>query len=87
MSQRVRQIFRDLVVSKQWTKHHNPWHNPADFNGVKYMKSHAQILLDRADTSDFMWFLAHEYLVHIHNLFAKRQIDRKMSEQISKGRH
>ena len=35
MSQRVRQIHRDLVIADQWTEPHSPWQNPAELNGVK----------------------------------------------------
>jgi hypothetical protein len=47
MSHRVRQIHRDLVIADQWTEPHSPWQNPAELNGVKYLKSHAPVLLDR----------------------------------------
>jgi dihydrofolate reductase len=52
MSQRVCQIQRDLVIADQWTEPHSPWHNPAELNGVKYLKSHAQVLLDRTGAPD-----------------------------------
>jgi hypothetical protein len=41
MSQRVKDIHRDLIISDQWTEPHSPWQNPAELNGVKYLKSHA----------------------------------------------
>jgi hypothetical protein len=44
-------------------------------NGVKYLKSHAQVLLDRTDVPDNLWFLAQDYLVHVHNLSANRQLN------------
>jgi hypothetical protein len=47
MRQCVRQVHRDLVIADQWTEPHSPWQNPAELNGVKYLKSHAQVLLDR----------------------------------------
>jgi hypothetical protein len=37
MSQRVRQIHRDLVIAEQWTEPHSPWQNTAELNGVKYV--------------------------------------------------
>ena len=52
MSQRVCQIHRDLVIADQWTEPHSPWQNPAELNGVKYLKSHAQVLLDRTGAPD-----------------------------------
>jgi hypothetical protein len=32
-----------------------------------------------------MWFLGQDYLVHIHNLSAYRQINWKIPEQVSRG--
>jgi hypothetical protein len=52
MRQQVRQIHRDLVIADQWTEPHIPWQNPAELNGVKYLRSHAQVLLDRAGAPD-----------------------------------
>ena len=62
MSQCVRQIHRDLVIADQWTEPHIPWQNPAEpcrtlqnpaeLNGVKYLKSHAQVLLDGTGAPD-----------------------------------
>jgi hypothetical protein len=66
MSQQVCQIHRDLVIADQWTEPHSPWQNPAELNGVKYLKSHAQVLLDRTGAPDTMWFLAQDYLAHVH---------------------
>jgi hypothetical protein len=47
MSLRVTDIHRVLTIVDQWTEPHSPWQKPATLNGVKYLKSHAQVLLDR----------------------------------------
>jgi hypothetical protein len=52
MNQPVRQIHRDLVIADQWTEPHSPWQNPAELNGVKYLKSDAQVLLERNGAPD-----------------------------------
>jgi hypothetical protein len=62
MNQRVKDIHRDLINADQWIEPHNPWPNPAELNGVKYLKSHAQVLLDRTGAPDNLWFLAQGYL-------------------------
>jgi hypothetical protein len=85
MSQRVRQIHTDLVIADQCTETHSTWQIPAELNGVKCSKSHAQVLLDRTGAPDSMWFLAQDYLAHIHNLSANRQINCKIPEQVSGG--
>jgi hypothetical protein len=58
MSQRVKDIHRDLIIADQWNKTHSHWQNPAELNGVKYLKSHAQVLLDSTGAPDNLWFLA-----------------------------
>jgi hypothetical protein len=35
-------IYGDLVILDQWTELYIPWQNPAEHNGDKYLKSHAQ---------------------------------------------
>jgi hypothetical protein len=75
MSQHVRQIHRHLVIAEQWTELRITWQNAAELNGAKYLKSHAQILLHRTVAPDSMWFLVQDYLEHVHNLSANRQVD------------
>jgi hypothetical protein len=75
MSQCVKQIHRDLVIADQWTEPHSPWQNPAELNGVKYLKSHAQVLLDRTGAPNSTWFLAQDYLAHVHNMSANHQLN------------
>jgi hypothetical protein len=86
MSQRVKDIHRDLIIADQWTDPHSPLQKPAELNGVKYLKSHAQVLLDRTDVPDFLWFLAQDYLANVHNLSANLQLNWKIPEQASRGR-
>jgi hypothetical protein len=47
MNQRLKDIHIDLFIADQWTEPHSPWQKPAELNGFKYLKSHAQVLLDR----------------------------------------
>jgi hypothetical protein len=84
MSQSVQKMYRNLVIADQWTDPHIPWQNPAEINGVRYLKSHGQILLDRTGAPDTMWSLAQDYLANVHNLSSNRQIDWKKPEQVSK---
>jgi hypothetical protein len=86
MSQRVKDIHRDFMIADQWTKPLSPWRNPAELNGIKYLKSHAQLLLDRKGSPDNLWFLARDYLAHVHNLSANHQLNWKIPEQVSRGR-
>jgi hypothetical protein len=44
MSQHVKDIHRESIVADQWSEPRNLWQNPNELNGVKYLKSHAQVL-------------------------------------------
>jgi hypothetical protein len=85
MSQRTKDIHRDLIIADQWKEPHSPWQNPAELNGGKYLKSHVQVLLDRTGTPDNLWFLAQEYLAHVHNLRENNQLNWKITKQVSRG--
>jgi hypothetical protein len=85
MSQHVKDIHRDIIIADQWTEPHSPWQNAAELNVVKYLKSHAQVLLDRTGAPDNLWFLAQDYLAHVHNLSSNRQLKCKIPEQVSRG--
>jgi hypothetical protein len=85
MSQRVKDNHRDLIIAHQWTEPHSPWQNPAELNGLKYLKSHGQVLLDRTSAPDSLWFLAQDYLAHVNNLSANSQLNWKIPEQVSRG--
>jgi hypothetical protein len=80
MSQRVKDIYRDLIIADQWTEPHSPWQNPAELNGVKYLKSHAQVMLDRRGATENIRFLAQDNLSHVHNLTSNCQLNRKIPE-------
>jgi hypothetical protein len=56
-------------------------------NGVKNLKSHFQVLLDRIGASDNLWFLAQGYSAHIHNLSANCQLNWKITEQVWEGEY
>jgi hypothetical protein len=75
MSKRVKDIHRDLIIADQWTESHSHLQNPTELNGTKYLNSHHPVLLDRTGSPDNLWFLAQDYLAHVHNLIANRQLN------------
>jgi hypothetical protein len=85
MSQRVKDIHRDLIIADQWTEPHSPWQKLAELNGVKYLKSHTQVLLDTTVPPDNLSFLTQDYLSHAHDLNVNHQPNWKIPEQVSRG--
>jgi hypothetical protein len=41
--------------------------------------------MDRTGAPDNLWILAQDYLAHVHNQSANRQLNWKIPEQVSKG--
>ena len=87
MSERVKQIHRDLIIADTWTEPHSPWQNPAELNGVKVLKQQAQVLMDRANAPPETWFLAQQYLADVHNVCSHPLLQWKAPEQIAGGIH
>jgi hypothetical protein len=46
MSQKFKDIHRELIIAN------HSWQNPSELNGVKYLKSHVKVLLDRTVEQD-----------------------------------
>jgi hypothetical protein len=65
VSQCIKQVHRGLFITDQWAETHSPWKNPAELNGVKYLKSRIQMLIDRIGVQKTLWFLAYDYLACI----------------------
>jgi hypothetical protein len=85
MNQCVKDIHVDLIIIDQWKEPHSPWPNPAELNGVQYLKSHAQVLLDRAGAPGILWFLSQDYNAHVYYLSVNCQFNRKIPKQESRG--
>jgi predicted transcriptional regulator len=86
MSQHIKYIHRDLIIADQWTVQQSTWQNPAESLNLVVLNSHVQVLLDRKGAPDNLWFLAQDYLAHAHNISANRQLNWKITEQVSRGR-
>ena len=85
MSEKVKQIHRDLVIADTWTEPHSPWQNPAELNGVKVLKQQAQVLMDRTNAPPETWFLAQQYLADVHNVCAHPLLQWNTPDQVAGG--
>jgi hypothetical protein len=81
MNRDVKDIHRGLIIAHQWIEPHSSWKDPAEFNGVKYLKSHDQVLLDRTGSPGNVWFLAQDYLENVHKLSTNSHLNWKIPEQ------
>jgi hypothetical protein len=76
ITQCVRKIHRDLVLADQWTEARSY---------VRTQQNSMVLNICRTGAPVSMWFLAQDNLGYVHNLSTNRQIDWKISEQVSNG--
>jgi hypothetical protein len=81
----MERVTQSMAEADQCTEPQNPWQNATELNGVKYLKSHAQVLLDSTGAPDFMWLLAQDNLEHVHYFSANSQINWNIAQQVSWG--
>ena len=58
-SEKVQNLHRELVIDDEYTEPHHPQQNPAEVGGVKYLKEHAEVLMNRTNSPENTWFLCH----------------------------
>ena len=81
----IKELHCDLLISDEFTEPHHPQQNPAELNGVKFLKSHAQVLMDRTKAPNNTWFLAQKYIADVHNVCANPSNNWKIPNQVSSG--
>ena len=74
-SEEVQKLHRDYVVADEFTEPHSPWQNPAEGGGVRFLKAHAEVLMNRSGAPDYLWFLCHEYICAVHECCANEHIN------------
>ena len=84
-SEKVQNLHRDLIIDDEFTEPHHPQQNPAEVGGVKYLKDHAEILMNRTNSPENTWFLCHQYLAKLHNMCANPSINYKIPHQMARG--
>jgi Reverse transcriptase (RNA-dependent DNA polymerase) len=67
-SREVDEVLRDLHVKIEMSEPYNQQQNPAELKAVKWLKQHAQTLMDRTGASSKAWFMACAYLADVHNI-------------------
>ena len=68
-------LQRDFVIADEYTEPYSPWQNPAEGEGVRFLKAHAEVLLNRSGCSDSLWFLCHEYICAVHECCANEHLN------------
>ena len=84
-SEKVQNLHRDLIIDDEYTEPHHPQQNPAEVGGVKYLKEHAEVLMNRTNSPENTWFLCHQYLTQLHNLCANPSINYQIPLQLARG--
>ena len=75
MSEKVLNLHRDFVIADEYTEPHSPWQNPAEGGGVRFLKAHAEVLMNRSGCPDYLWYLCHEYICAVHECCANEHLN------------
>ena len=75
MSEKVLNLQRDLVIADEYTEPYSPWQNPAEGGGVRFLKSHAEVLMNRSGCPDYLWYACHEYICAVHECCANEHLN------------
>jgi len=84
-SEAVKKINRDLIIKDESTEPHSPWQNPAEVQGMSFLKAQTQVIMNRVGAPPNTWFLCQKYLCEVHNHCANRQLAWQSPEQVSGG--
>ena len=63
------------AIRDKFTKPYHPQQNPAEMRAIKWIKQHSQVLMDRHQVPEWLWFACCEHLCDIHNFTAHEELD------------
>jgi Reverse transcriptase (RNA-dependent DNA polymerase) len=78
-SEEVDQIHRELFIKDQFCEPYNPQQNPVESRGIKYLKEHIHVLLDRTGAPDAAWYHAALYLSGVHSILSNPKLPDQMT--------
>eukprot|EP00978_Attheya_sp_CCMP212_P040574 scaffold222728_cov27-Attheya_sp.AAC.1 len=84
-SEEVKNINRKYIIADQFSEPHNQQQNPGELNAIKWLKQHAQVLMDRVNAPPDVWLQACTYLADIHNISANDGINDEIPLQRRHG--
>ena len=67
-------INRNWLIKDGWTEPHHQHQNPAELRGVRWLKTHAQILMNRVGSPANMWLFCVEHLADVHNISSQESL-------------
>ncbi len=84
-SAEVRRINQENLIADGWSEPHHPHQNPVELNGIKYLKDHAAVLMERVGAPKNLWLLAFQYICEVSNNMADPTNDWKIPNEIARG--
>ena len=75
MSEKALNLQRNFVVADEYTEPYSPWQNPAEGGGVKFLKLHAEVLMNKSSCPDYLWYACHEYIAAVHECCANEHLN------------
>jgi len=79
----VRKINREYLIADAWSEPYHPHQNPVELNGIKYLKSHAAVLMEQVGAPANLWLLCFEYICEVSNNMTDPNNDWKIPNEVA----
>ena len=66
MSEKVLNLQCDMFIADKHTEPYIPLQNSAEKGGVRFLKLHAEVLMNRFGCPNYLWYTCHDYICTIH---------------------
>eukprot|EP00934_Nitzschia_sp_Nitz4_P000636 Nitzschia sp. Nitz4//scaffold500_size4614//80//4514//NITZ4_009238-RA/size4614-augustus-gene-0.0-mRNA-1//-1//CDS//3329553583//636//frame0 len=73
-AQELEAILRDLCIGLEYSEPYNQQQNPAELGGVRWIKDHVSVLMDRTGAVARAWTYAARYMCGVGNILANESI-------------
>ena len=67
-------ICRQFCIKDGFTEPHHPYQNPAENQAIKWIKYHAQTVLNATGAPEFVWTDCVKWITDIHNITANEAL-------------
>ena len=75
ISEKILNLQRQFVIADEYTEPFSPWQNPAEGGGVRFLKAHTEVLMNRSGLPDNIYFLCHKYICAVHECCANGHLN------------
>ena len=81
----ITDLNRDYMVKDSFSEPYHPNQNPAEYLGVKTIKTGAQAIMDWTGAKPYVWPFIHKYISDVHNHYSSPMLNWKTPISVRHG--